>query len=156
MSTWLIIGIGNPLRRDDGAGWRLAERLAASLQAAGQAVHLRQVQQLLPELAEEIAELEVDAIIFADVAAGATAAQIIPLTPAADPAQGGSHHLGPAMLLFLLDRLYGRRLPAWLATVPGVDFGHGEGLSAAAEAEMQAVEKMVEELTALPGHLSNR
>ncbi len=38
--TFLVIGIGNTLRRDDGAGWLFAQALADALQDAGAAVEL--------------------------------------------------------------------------------------------------------------------
>lgn len=145
MHSWLIIGIGNTLRRDDGAGWLLAERLAAWLRATKVAVELLCVQQLTPDLAEEIAESPASAIIFADVSVSAAAAQVAPLTAAATAA-AGSHQLSPAMLLLLCETLYDRRLPAWLATVPGVDFGHGEGLSLVAEEGLGGVGRMAEEI----------
>ena len=43
----------------------------------------------------------------------------------------GSHGLGAVELIELARRLYGYEGEAWLATVPGVDFDHGEGLSPA-------------------------
>ncbi len=43
----------------------------------------------------------------------------------------GSHGLGAAALIELARRLYGFGGEAWLATVPGADFDHGEGLSPA-------------------------
>ena len=49
----LVIGIGNPLRGDDGIGWRLAAGLAAR---PGLAVRCQ--QQLTPELAAELAAVE--------------------------------------------------------------------------------------------------
>ena len=45
--TRLVIGIGNPLRGDDGVWALLAEQVGG-----------RSVQQLTPELAAELAELE--------------------------------------------------------------------------------------------------
>lgn len=53
----LVIGIGNPLRGDDGVGWWLAER-AEQLPPAtptGSRLLVRAVQQLTPELSEELA-----------------------------------------------------------------------------------------------------
>ena len=52
--------------------------------------------------------------------------------------------------------LYGRRVPAWMLTVPGTDFGHGEGLSrgarqALAEAE-QALRDLLARLSCAPGY----
>ena len=43
----------------------------------------------------------------------------------------GSHGLGATALIEVARRLYGFGGEAWLATVPGVDFEHGEGLSPA-------------------------
>ena len=51
----LIIGIGNSLRRDDGAGLVLARGLAETWQTAGHRVQLIETHQLVPELAEPIA-----------------------------------------------------------------------------------------------------
>ncbi len=53
----LVIGIGNPLRGDDGVGWWLAERAEMSPPATptGAALLVRAVQQLTPELSEELA-----------------------------------------------------------------------------------------------------
>jgi hydrogenase maturation protease len=142
MQSWLIFGIGNTLRRDDGAGWLLAERLAALLRSHDADVQLVCVQQLTPDLAEEIAESPATAIIFADVAVGSRAPSVAPLA-AAPPVASSSHEFTPAALLFLAEKLYGRSLRAFLATVPGVDFGHGEGLSPLAAAGIDAAELIV-------------
>ena len=64
--SWLVIGYGNSLRRDDGAGLLLAASVAADMAAAGEPVRLVQVQQLAPELAEEIAAPHVGGVIFVD------------------------------------------------------------------------------------------
>ena len=47
----LVVGIGNTLRRDDGAGCFFAEALAAELVRAGVDVTLELHHQLAPELA---------------------------------------------------------------------------------------------------------
>lgn len=146
----LLIAYGNPLRQDDGAGLRLAERMAGRWQAAGTPLRSLAVHQLTPELAVEIAQPGVTAVVFVDARAvdrdaavddpAALAVVVTPLAApdAASPSLG--HHLGPAVLLayatLLLD---GRPAPrAWLVTTPGVDFGHGEGLSQAASAAIEA------------------
>ena len=145
-SLYLIIGVGNTLRRDDGAGISLAEAVAGALAERGKAVEIRLLQQLLPEIAEEICEIKAQTVLIADCSAewqyetgGAGG------TPAADkrwqartPARRGegdggmgSHGLGAAALIEMARRLYGFGGDAWLATVQGVDFEHGEGLSPA-------------------------
>ena len=139
----LLIAYGNPLRQDDGAGLRLAERMARRWQEAGTPLRHLAVQQLTPELAVEIAERGVAAVVFVDArtAAGlADAVEITPLTPpeAATPSLG--HHFQPGVLLaYAALLLEGRPAPpAWLVTVPGVAFGHGEGLSPTASAAIEA------------------
>jgi len=133
----LIIGYGNSLRGDDGAGLLLAERLEQAWRARHVAVERLAVQQLMPELAWDIAQAAVEAVLFVDtraVAPGETepGLQISPVeSPALSPSLG--HHLDPAVLLTYARLLYGKTLPAWLVTVPGVDFEHGETLSRTAQ-----------------------
>ncbi len=127
----LVIGIGNSLRRDDGAGLVLARGLAAAWLAAGRRVELLTTHQLVPELAETVAAEGLAAVLFVDAAidAGATCR----LEPVADagvtPSLG--HHFGPAMVLLYAAQLFDRRPPAWLLRVPGHDYDHGEGISPA-------------------------
>ncbi len=70
-SLYLIIGAGNTLRHDDGAGIRLAEVVAGALAARGKAVAIRLQQQLLPELAEEIGEMAAQTVVITDCRATA-------------------------------------------------------------------------------------
>jgi len=95
------------------------------------------VQQLLPELAPEMARPTVGAVLFVDTRAvppGETkpAVRIQPLTTSA-ASPGVGHHLTPAALLTYAGLLYGRQPPAWLVTAPGVDFSHRQGLSQTAQ-----------------------
>ena len=148
-SLYLIVGVGNTLRRDDGAGISLAEALAKAVRERGKVVEIRLLQQLLPEMAEEIGELEAQTVVIADCSAAATAGQPGSLERLLPREEGrrirsrrmgrlysegtamGSHGLGAVELIELARRLYGYEGEAWLATVPGVDFDHGEGLSPA-------------------------
>lgn len=134
-NVYLVIGIGNVLRRDDGAGLVLAEAVRSALDERGQATQLRQVQQLFPELAEEIGEIRPHTVLLADCRAddGKDVVQAIRLQRIeladAGSTVSGSHGLTPTHVLALARRLYGYTGEAWLATAPGFDFGHGEGLS---------------------------
>lgn len=126
----LVIGYGNTLRQDDGAGVALAERLVNGLQEQGVATQVLTVPQLAPELAVEIAAEGVQAVVFVDAAAGAEedAIQVRRLDlDGASPSFG--HQLDPAVLLRYAHLLAPQTPPAWLVTVPGVEFGHGETLS---------------------------
>jgi hydrogenase maturation protease len=138
-NEFLIIGVGNALRQDDGAGLALAEALRSALTEMGRATQIRQVQQLLPELAEEISTIQPRILVIADcrqAAQGSSAAEILRLDgtlAAAASATGGrgidSHHLAPQQLVAMAERLYGYAGDAWLVTVPGEAFGHGQDLS---------------------------
>ena len=81
----LLIAYGNPLRQDDGAGLRLAERMAERWQAAETPLRHLAVQQLTPELAVEIAQPGVAAVVFVDTRSAAGLADAVDLTPLAPP-----------------------------------------------------------------------
>lgn len=138
----LLIAYGNPLRQDDGAGLLLAERMAERWQGAGAPLRHLAVQQLTPELAVEIAEPGVAAVVFVDTRAAAGGVEAVEITPLALPETATpslGHHFQPEVLLayaaLLLD---GRPIPpAWLVTTPGARFGHGEGLSPTARAAVE-------------------
>ena len=141
----LIIGYGNSLRRDDGAGLVLAERLAGLWQAEGHSVRLLLTQQLTPEMALDLAEEDVGGVIFVDASVEPrTEVALLPVddeysTSGSDRHAGLNHHVGTAMLLTYAERLYGHRPMAWLLPVPAVDLAHGEGLSATTTAFVDAV-----------------
>ncbi|MEZ4556762.1 MAG: hydrogenase maturation protease [Caldilineaceae bacterium] len=139
-SSWLVIGYGNSLRRDDGAGLLLAASVAADMAAAGVPVRLVQVQQLAPELAEEIAAPHVGGVIFVDTTPARAADDTLQITPLGEEdaatAQSSSHHVGPGLLLRMAAQLFGHAPAAWLVTVPGWDFDHGEALSPSTRAQL--------------------
>ena len=131
----LVIGIGNPLRGDDGAGTWLAEQ-AAVLMAAdpGGPVAVRSVQQLTPELAEELAQLEEVLFIDAWLAPATAAPELTEIGPA--PGAAESHRLEPAQLLAMSQALFGSMPRAHLLQVPAHAFAHGMELSEELEATL--------------------
>jgi hydrogenase maturation protease len=139
----LLISYGNGLRRDDGAG----HVLAATLERRWRAEHVPcrhvAVRQLLPELAADIARPGVTALVFVDASDASRGegpdrvlVRAVTLPAATAPSLG--HQLGPATLMAYAGLLSpeSRGVPAWLVTVPGVDFGHGQGLSVPARRSM--------------------
>ncbi|HRX03398.1 MAG: hydrogenase [Anaerolineae bacterium] len=130
----LIIAYGNPLREDDGAGLALAYKLDAALRHPGLVTRRIETQQLLPELAADIASDQTQAVVFADARVALSPDEQVTVTSltssrAASPSLG--HHLDPEALLTYAGALYYRTIPpAWLVTVPGWRFGFGETLSA--------------------------
>ena len=150
LSRVLIVGIGNTLRRDDGAGCFFAEALAAELARAGVDVTLELHHQLTPELAEDAAELAPHMIIFVDASVAVPSPVLTPL--AADMgANAASHSLTPAALLAILRQLYAVDVAGWLVQTPAVDFGHGEGLSAVAQRGVDDAPGMAARLIAVVG-----
>jgi hydrogenase maturation protease len=127
----LVIGIGNPLRGDDGVGALLAEPVGG-----------RNVQQLTPELAAELAELEAVVFIDAWLAPVGAAPQLTVITPAAGAAE--SHRLEPAQLLAISQALYGRSPQAHLLRVPAYGFDHGTALSAELQACLPAARALLQ------------
>jgi len=135
----LLIGYGNPLRRDDGAG----PALAGMLEAGGGRNDLRVIMshQLVPELAQDLAAADVTAVLFLDASvsgcSGDTAVSIQSLA-GVGPSPVLGHHFSPAELLCYAGLLRGAALPAWQITIPGIDFGYGEGLSDTSEKNLAA------------------
>jgi len=128
--TWLVIGIGNVLRRDDGVGPWLAERVA---QLRLPDVTTMAVHQLTPELAAAVARH--DRILFID-ASVAAADEPIAIAPADDGERWG-HALSPGAVMALAGCLNSESRQAWLVPVPGSDFDFGETISAAAQARAE-------------------
>ncbi len=119
----LVIGIGNPLRGDDGVGPHLAATVAASVSFPGSAGHgggqvqVLVVHQLTPELAEPLSEARRALFLDAWLASTASRPCLQPLRPAPHW-EGSSHRLTPAVLLGLADLLYGATPTAQLLLVP--------------------------------------
>ena len=128
----LVIGIGNRLRSDDGAGIRVAEALEA--QATGLQVVV--CDQLTPELAEPISQAR--AVLFIDAqmsdASEPTAEAPVDAHPqpldASNLGDPSSHALTPPRLLALSAALYGPCPPAWQLLIPGEQWQVGDQLSA--------------------------
>jgi hydrogenase maturation protease len=151
----LLFGIGNPLRGDDGAGHLLADRLAEEIAGAtGAATRVLHVQQLMPELAIEVAKPSLQAIFFCDAAMPSGERSPLHAEPivvdAPSAASSFTHDLTPAALL-LYAGLFStvepwKPPPAWLVTVAGESFDHGEGLSTHVLAALATVPALVAEL----------
>lgn len=121
----LVIGYGNPLREDDGVGWRFARWL----QERRPDMRVIAVAQLGPELAETVSRAS--AVVFVDARRDGSpgAVRCDELVPAAN-SSGFTHSFDPATLILFAERLYARAPRAALLTVGGLRFGFGEELSA--------------------------
>lgn len=130
----LIIAYGNSLRRDDGAGFILAGELREYLFRAGAAARCIECHQLTPELALDIAAEDVSAVVFVDTRVVSSSDDLkLHLREVYVPVCAGSpagHHMDCAVLMAYAGLFSKKFTPrAWLLTVPGSDFGHGEGFS---------------------------
>lgn len=139
-----VVGYGNSLRRDDGAGLVLAGMVANGLEAAGLDVCRIEMHQLTPELALDICDPDIEAAIFADarLCDGGAEVRFERLNGAVSDA-GMGHHFSPESVMALVRGLFGREMPAWVVSAPGWDFAHGEGLSARAEAALHRAQMAV-------------
>ncbi len=148
MPRILIIAYGNPLRSDDGVGWRAAEAMESRF--SGESVEIVRLHQLGPELAESASRSE--CVIFVDAATGPGSpgeVQVKKLSPgSAESAEMPRfcHALSPAHVLSLAAQLYGARPRAFSTTVVGENFNHGESLSPAVQAAIPALLSRIEEL----------
>ncbi|WP_309729697.1 hydrogenase maturation protease [Chamaesiphon sp. OTE_75_metabat_556] len=125
-----VIGYGNTLRGDDGIGYQVAETVAEWQlpQVRSIAVH-----QLLPELAADIAD--VDLVIFVDaIVTQDRAKPDITITPifAGGDENFSTHIITPQLLLGITQKLYGATPVAYLLTIPAIDFTLGANLSSIA------------------------
>ncbi len=138
----LVIGIGNPLRGDDGVGWRLLEELETAGPPEG--CVLRRVQQLTPELAAEVAAVR--RVLFVDAWLAPEEAQpLLHHVAAAVTAGGGldSHRLEPVTLVALAQALFGASPAAWELLVPASCFGHGSVFSTSLRNALPAARRLL-------------
>ena len=141
----LVLGLGNPLRGDDGAGTRAIQLLEArGLSGRAQLAHeLRAV----PEMAEQVAAAS--RLIVIDVRGDLPAGRIDVRQLAAGDDLARStvtYGVSPDDLLSLADSLYGVDVPGFVLTVGGAAFGPGLGLSPAVEEAIPALCDRVEAL----------
>jgi len=150
----LLIGIGNPLRGDDGVAALLLEELAEEWQAGRPAgAELQAVHQLTPELAAAVAGARRVLFVDACVSPQTVEPWIERLDPLeAQPASAGagqgigslgSHQLAPATLLVLANLLFGWRGEGALLRVPAFAFPHGPRFSPSLERALPRARDLV-------------
>jgi hydrogenase maturation protease len=132
MPQILIVAYGNPLRCDDGVAWRVADALAPKFSESD--VEILRLHQLTPELADTFRNFRY--VIFVD-AASCDGSQDKQGTIRLEEIRGGtseparfSHVLSPKKVLDLALQLYRASPRAFVITVTGENFSHGDSLSA--------------------------
>jgi hydrogenase maturation protease len=136
-----VVAYGNPLRGDDGAAWRVAERL----ERGGDPIVVLTLHQLTPEVAALLSP--VDGVIFVDASQGGRPGRVSrrTLSTRAAPAPL-AHHLSPEAVLALLTGLYGTHPRAVLVTIGGEDFSLGENLSVPVQRAVPRAARLVRKL----------
>lgn len=130
----LVIGYGNELRGDDGAGFHLARRLADDPRLGGARVIAR--RQLTPELALDISRARLAVLIDASTLVAPGEVSSAPVEPLAQREAPYSHQMTPAALLGFATELYGNAPRAVVVSIGVADTDFGGGLSTEVEAAL--------------------
>ena len=152
----LIVGYGNPYRRDDGVGYHVlnsvAKRLGRApltldddgLDSLGQDLDLICLPQLLPELAQILGDY--DRVIFVDAHTGAIEEELRCVEVEARYAPSAfTHHMKPETLLGLTQAFSEAVPAATLISVRGFEFELCVELSeATARLVAQAVDRIMQ------------
>src|SRR5579884_3823160 len=139
----LIIGIGNPLRSDDGLGWAVAEQLSQDGDL-GSNVHM--VHQLTPELAQWMTVADLVVLIDANHEGEPGELHTHSVSPCAQPGAVGTHHTTPEELAALTTGLYGHCPPVVVVTMTGANFSFGEQLSPLVAQKLPLVSEAVRQV----------
>jgi hydrogenase maturation protease len=139
----LVIGYGNTLRRDDGAGPAVAEHFAA-LGIAG--IEVLTCPLLTPELAEAVAQSP--RVVFVDASIeGSPTVQLRELVPATS-SQIMAHAADPRTILALARDVYASTPRAWCVTIPAFDLGFGTECSDRAREGIAEAIRLIHQLAA--------
>ncbi|HTV83436.1 MAG TPA: hydrogenase maturation protease [Acidobacteriaceae bacterium] len=169
----VLLACGNPLRQDDGVGWRIAETVERMADRGFPESRLQiiAVQQWTPELAEHLAGAEL--AIFVDASAvdepGAIRVREVSSPTSVKAEQSGStrfrlaqartwgrraevsetHGLEPAELMALAERVCGHApARAFVLTVGGEWFQYGEEISRRVQQSVPRAVRLVGNLVA--------
>jgi hydrogenase maturation protease len=139
----LVIGYGNPLRRDDGVGPRVAEAVE-ELQLPG--VRTLVCQQLSPEYADPVARAR--RVIFVDAAVDRTDGVHFRKLEPGETSQLMAHAADPRTMLALARDVFGHAPEAWWLTIPAIYLGFGTDYSPESEAGFHTAVDEIKKLVA--------
>jgi hydrogenase maturation protease len=129
MLTTLVIGYGNDLRGDDAIGQQVAKAIKYCYLSSVQSIA---VHQLTPDLAAFLANVKLGIFVDACMNSQSNQVQVQLLLPS-DLNIINTHISDPSSLLAFSQILYGYSPPAWLISVPGVNFEISDRISPTAE-----------------------
>ena len=128
-----VVGIGNPLRSDDGVGpyvCQLLEEIKLSN------VHFIETHQLDMGLAEELSKY--DRVIFADASLELETFSFLPIQLEHHvQTQSFSHQINPSMLASLTSQLYKQNTQFYICAIGASNFEMGNLLSVSARKNVQ-------------------
>jgi hydrogenase maturation protease len=133
-SRVLIVAYGNPLRCDDGVAWRAADALEGKFPESE--VEILRLHQLAPEVSDSVRHREL--VLFVDAACvddienthpGGVRVREVVGTEIRERPSHFSHVYSPDKVLGFARELYQALPKAFVITIAGEDFNHGESLS---------------------------
>ncbi len=145
MTDLLVVGYGNDLRRDDGAGRHVADAVA---ELALPGVAVRSVAQLTPELALDIAAARRVVFVDADIDAASVTTKAI--SPGSSQPGAMTHHGNPARLLSLAATVGEAPHEAVAISIPARDLGLGSEMSSATRAGVARAIQIITTLATQP------
>ena len=147
MNRCVVIGFGNPLRQDDGMGWRAAELLGAALPEDVAEISI--CHQLTPEFAAKLENARL--VIFLDAAVDQAPGEVTQRPVEPDGQFISSHSLTPGHLLSLAKLAYGCSPPAVLISGGALEMNPGDSMTGIGEScAAQMAELALNLLTRLP------
>ncbi len=129
MASALVVGYGNDLRTDDGAGRWVADRIE---ELDLDDVEVRSISQLTPEVALDISARRL--VVFVDANVGVTEVEVSEVQAAADGPRLMTHHGDPAAIVGLASRFGQQPESSLLVSIPVFDTGMGQQLTPECEA----------------------
>lgn len=145
----LIIGYGNTLRNDDGAGPFVAGELNRKY---GNKINIIETHQLLPEIAENISKHKI--IIFIDAfISDKNYEVIVEKIELQNNYFSFSHIYSAETLMSISKELYNTNAEAYIIKIPAVDFNFGDKLSEVTKTKcfeaIKKIENLIEQITSL-------
>ena len=136
----IVIGYGNDLRSDDGAGRWVADRVE-ELRLPG--VDVRSMSQLTPEIALEVGGREV--VVFVDASVDTSELRIEQVEPGSEGSVM-THHGDPATVLSMVRAVGEPPTSAYLVSIPASNLEMGFAMTSSTRA---AAERAVDEIRRL-------
>ncbi len=127
MHDIVVIGCGNPLRGDDGAGWYAVDEIEKNSDI--DKIRFLKCRELGPELSESLSRSRHALFIDVSVKEEGGVVREEKLLPSPPVTAVDAHSLEPESLLSLSEALYGHVPGSILLSVPGKSFGYEERIS---------------------------